>query len=186
MYEYITGVVKKITPKYIVVDNNKIGYLIIVGNPYDFKVDEEYQVYLYQAVREDSLDLYGFKSFEIKEAFISLLSVKGIGPKSALSMVSASNPTEIYGAIERADVKFLTNFPGIGLKASQQIILDLKGKINFEENDNLSAKLLDCEEALVALGYNKKDINKTLKQIDSELDINQTIKQALKLLSKVA
>ena len=84
MYGYIIGKVTKITPKYIIQENNGIGYIIIVPNPYNFKLNEDYKIYTYQYVREDQNDLYGFLTDEEKEMFLKLISVSGIGPKSAL------------------------------------------------------------------------------------------------------
>ena len=133
MYGYIIGKVTSITPKYIICENNKIGYLLIVANPYNFKLDEEYKIYTHQYVREDVLDLYGFQSAEEKELFLKLISVSGIGPKSALSMLATGSVKEIVNAIESRNDVYLRKFPGIGAKASQQIILDLRGKLSIGE-----------------------------------------------------
>ena len=81
MYGYIVGVVTKITPKNIIIENHGIGYLLIVSNPYNFSMNQEYKVFLHQYVREDIIDLYGFQQEEEKDLFLKLLSVSGIGPK---------------------------------------------------------------------------------------------------------
>lgn len=180
MYGYIRGVVTKITPKNIIVENNGIGYLLIVSNPYNFQKNKEYLVYVYQYVREDTLDLYGFMSEEEKELFLKLISVNGIGPKSALSILASGTVSEIMTAIETRNDAYLRKFPGIGAKSSQQIILDLRGKLNFEENVSVSnSKLSDVEAALIALGFSKKEISKVLGKLDVSQDVGVLIKQAL-------
>ena len=185
MYGYIKGIVTKITPKYIICENNGIGYLITVSNPYNFNLNKEYMIYLYQYVREDIIDLYGFMSDEEKELFLKLISVSGIGPKSALSILASATVNEIINAIESRNDAYLKKFPGIGAKASQQIILDLKGKLNFEEAvTSLNTKLVDVEEALIALGYNKKEITKVISKLDTSLEVGVLIKQALQKMVK--
>ena len=185
MYGYINGRVTKISPKNIILENNGIGYILIVSNPYNFKLNEEYKVFTYQYVREDVIDLYGFILEEEKDLFLKLISVSGIGPKSALSILASSSVANVVKAIEDRNDAYLRKFPGIGTKASQQIILDLKGKISFEETANLpSAKMQDVEDALVALGYSKKELTKILAKLDGSKDEAELIKDALKLLVK--
>ena len=188
MYWYIKGKITKISPKYIICDNNGIGYLIIVGNPYNFKLNEEYTIYTYQSVREDAIELYGFMKEDEKELFLKLISVSGIGPKSALSILAAGTVKEIINAIESRNDAYLRKFPGVGQKSSQQIILDLKGKLAFaEEEDGIiksSSKLTDVEDALIALGYSKKEITKIISKLDSTKDVGVLVKEALKQLVK--
>lgn len=187
MYEYIVGKITKITPKYIVVENNGIGYILIVPNPYNFQIGEELKVYTYQYIREQINDLYGFKTEAEKNLFIKLISVNGIGPKSALSILASGNVDSIYKAIEDRNDAYLRKFPGIGPKASQQIILDLKGKISFDDVEvvtNDSQKLNDVTEALVSLGYAKKDITKALTKVDCDKEVGNIIKDALAILNK--
>ena len=186
MYGYIKGVVTKVTPKHIIIENNGIGYLLIVSNPYNFKLNEEYKIFTHQYVREDLIDLYGFSKEEEKELFLKLISVSGIGPKTALSILASSSVNNVIKAIEDRNARYLKKFPGIGAKASQQIILDLQGKISFDDlNEDLpSSKLQDVEDALVALGYSKKDLSKILSKLDSSKEEGELVKDALKLLVK--
>lgn len=185
MYGYIKGVVTKITPKNIIVENQGIGYLLIVSNPYIFSLNQEYKVFVYQYVREDIIDLYGFMMEEEKDLFLKLISVSGIGPKSALSILATGTVSEIVKAIEARNDTYLRKFPGIGAKASQQIILDLQGKLNLgEEIVVKNTKLEDVEQALLALGYNKKEIAKVLPKLDQSLEEGALVKQALKALVK--
>ena len=185
MYSYIKGIITEITPNYITIENNGIGYLIKVPNPYQFQENQQTIIYLHQYVREDLIDLYGFATLEEKELFLKLISVSGIGPKSALSILASGTVNEVVKAIETRNDAYLRKFPGIGAKASQQIILDLQGKIDLTEKVVVNnSKLDDVEEALLALGYLKKDISKVIKKLDLSLDEAQLVKQALILLMK--
>ncbi len=185
MYGYIKGIITKITPKNIIIENQGIGYLLIVSNPYNFTLNKEYKVFVHQYVREDILDLYGFVSEEEKDLFLKLISVSGIGPKSALSILATGTVKEIVKAIEARNDTYLRKFPGIGAKASQQIILDLQGKLNLTEELNVkNTKLEDVEQALLALGYNKKEIAKVLPKLDPGADEGLLVKLALQALVK--
>ena len=139
MYAYIKGKISEINPTNIVVDNNGIGYEIVVANPYEYQLNEEKTVFISQQVREDSNILYGFSNKDQKKVFLLLLKVKGVGPKSALAILAGGTSEEIIGAIENQDVTYLTKFPGIGKKSAQQIILDLQGKVDFSMNNISSA-----------------------------------------------
>ena len=132
-----------------------------------------------------SIDLYGFLTFEEKDLFLKLISVTGIGPKSALPIMAASSVSDIKEAIASGNASYMQKFPGIGPKAAQQIILDLRGKIEFDTVTLVKDDLDDCVEALIALGYNRKEVNKIIGKIDATLPQNEIIKQALKLLSKL-
>lgn len=178
MYGYIKGVVVYIEPTHIIIENNDIGYLIITPNSYRYKKDSEVIIYTHHYVREDINNLYGFSSLKEKDLFIKLIGVSGIGPKSALSILASGETDKIVYAIETDDITYLKKFPGIGPKSAQQIILDLKGKL-ISDVVVLTDTLLEAKEALRALGYSKGDINKALKNVDSEKPIEEVIKQAL-------
>jgi Holliday junction DNA helicase RuvA len=180
MYNYLIGEVTEINPKHITVEVQGIGYFVHTPNPFEFTMDEKTKVFIYQHVREDMIQLFGFKTVSAKQLFIRLLSVKGIGPKSAMAILATGNVDDVIGAIEIGNVKFLSKFPGIGPKASQQIILDLKGKLNFEaDNIVVSNNISEVEEALQALGYKQKEIKKVIKDIDPSLSTSELIKVTL-------
>ena len=136
MYNYIEGKVVDVTGSYIVIDNNGIGYLVYVPNPYVYQEDKEYKVYIYNHVREEEYTLYGFRSVQEREFFLRLINVKGVGPKLALPIL-ASPVDSIYDAIERENILYLTKFPKVGDKVARQIILDLKGKLNVIKIDKV-------------------------------------------------
>lgn len=183
MYEYIKGKVTDIQSGYIVLENNGIGYLIYTANPYSFNIDEEYKLYVYQYIREDENTLYGFKSYEEKDLFLRLTSVKGLGCKMAIPMLASGSPEGIIDAIERENILYLKKFPKIGDKVARQIILDLKGKLVKKADEQVSASS-ELADALKSLGYKSADINKVVNQVDGSLDIEDQIKEALRLLLK--
>jgi len=199
MYEYLRGIVTFISPYYIVVETQGVGYQIALGNPYRYssKLDKEVKIYVHQVIREDAHLLYGFDSLEEKQLFLRLVSVSGIGPKSALAIMASDDHSGLIQAVETGDVTYLTKFPGVGKKTAQQMILDLKGKFGelsidtpfslFDEATVQDASALsEAMEALSALGYSEREIKRVEKQL-KEID-NQTtdeyLRQALKLMMK--
>lgn len=181
MYSYIIGKITEQYSNFIVVENNKIGYLINVSNPFSFELDKEYKIYLYQQIREDENSLYGFKTQEEKDLFLKLISVKGIGPKMALPILATGSIEGITDAIERENILYLKKFPKIGEKAARQIILDLKGKLNIEsiEEEKTNEDLI---EVLKGLGYKEKEIKQVIPKVNKELKLEDQIKESLKLL----
>ena len=190
MYAYIKGKISEVNPTNIVVDNNGIGYEVVVANPYEYHLNEERTVFISQQVREDSNVLYGFSNKEQKKVFLLLLKVKGVGPKSALAILAGGTSEEIIGAIENQDAVYLTKFPGIGKKSAQQIILDLQGKVDFSLTNISSAPkavnnyLSDAILALEALGYSKKELTKIEKKLSTHQfdSVDEYVKQGLRLL----
>lgn len=205
LYEYIRGVITFVSPYYIVVETAGMGYQLAVANPFSFasRENQEITVYLYQAVREDAITLYGFNTLEEKNLFIKLISVSGIGPKSGLAIMAGDDHDGLVNAIETEDSKYLTKFPGVGKKTAQQMILDLKGKLGelviSELTPGTTQLSLDTKvagvdkkvlsealEALEALGYSARE----LKRITSDLEKYEAtttdayLRQGLKLLLK--
>ena len=184
MYAYIEGIIKEIEGNYVVLDNNGIGYQIYTPNPYAFNIDEKYKIYLYQLIREDENSLYGFKNKEEKDLFLKLIEVKGLGCKMALPMLATGSINGIVDAIERENILYLKKFPKIGDKVARQIILDLKGKLVSGEKVVNNKDFSELTEALKSLGYKASDINKILPNIKSEENVEEQIKEALRLLLK--
>lgn len=200
MYEYLIGTITQVFPAYIVVENNGIGYLINVANPFRFKSDEtkKEKIYLHQIVRENEIVLYGFSDFNEKQLFLKLISVSGIGPKSALAILANEDHNGFISAVNNDDDAYLTKFPGIGKKTAKQIILDLKGKLGGLESgkplkgqqdleivaEQTSPYLKEALEALLALGYTKTEVKKTgRKLLDFKGDsTDEYLRQALRLM----
>ena len=197
MYEYFKGIISKITAKYIVLEVNSIGYILHVANPYAYsgQLHQEAKVYVHQVVREDAELLYGFATEEEKQLFLSLISVSGIGPVSALAIIATDDNAGLVQAIEQKNITYLTKFPKIGKKTAQQMVLDLEGKVVIA-GDDLSAKavvqasnenqeLEEAMEAMLALGYKAAELKKIKKFFEGTTDTAENyIKSALKMLVK--
>ena len=157
------------------------------------------KVFVYQAVRDNDISLYGFKNSSEKQLFLKLLDVSGIGPKSALAILANDDNRGLINAINSDDDGYLTKFPGIGKKTAKQIILDLKGKLSDVDSDMLTGQdnldldlnasspyLKESLEALRALGYTKtevKRISKKLEKYDGK-STDDYLRQGLRLLMR--
>jgi Holliday junction DNA helicase RuvA len=198
MFEYLNGNITYIDPAYIVVDVNGVGYKVQVANPYRYEQNQPAQVFVEQIVRDNEQSLYGFYDLNEKKIFLNLISVSGIGPKSALAILAGQDHSGLIHAIENNDVKFLTKFPKIGKKTAQQIILDLNGKFTAEGQMTLgqapipltnatdSPELLDGLAALQSLGYSPREIAKIKDTLKAEkLDsADAYLRAGLQLLTK--
>lgn len=199
MYEYLRGVITEVTPYYIVVDVNGVGYQVYVANPFKYEEDEhvEQKVFVYQAVRDNDISLYGFKNSSEKQLFLKLLDVSGIGPKSALAILANDDNRGLINAINSDDDGYLTKFPGIGKKTAKQIILDLKGKLSDVDSDMLTGQdnldldlnasspyLKESLEALRALGYTKTEVKRISKKLEKYggKSTDDYLRQGLRLL----
>lgn len=194
MFEYLTGIITAIYPNYLVLDVNGIGYKLIVANPYHYEVDEQQEtIYVYQAIRDNDVSLYGFIDLDEKRLFEKLISVSGIGPKSALAILANEDHEGLIQAINNSDVKYLTKFPGVGKKTAQQIILDLRNKLKnitpnvdlFNNNKN-NHFLEESIAALEALGYSNREIQAIkpqLLKVEAD-DTNGYLRAALRLMHK--
>lgn len=202
MYEYIIGQVTFISPYYIVVETNGVGYQVSVGNPYRYsgKTGTQIKLYIHQVIREDAHLLYGFNDLEEKQLFLKLISVSGIGPKSGLAIMASEDHGGLIHAIENEDATYLTKFPGVGKKTAQQMILDLKGKLGELETSEAAVKamtdasvennrnkaLAEAIEALSALGYSEKEIKRITPKLEElgQLQTDEYLRHALKLMMK--
>ena len=195
MYEYLEGVITEVTPSFIVVDVNGVGYKVYSPTPFAYKEGDKAKVFIEQNFSDNNgFTLYGFQDKRGKGLFSKLLSVSGIGPKSALAIMAAEDSDSLAEAIEQGEVKYLTRFPGVGKKTASQIVLDLKGKLGdyvsqldrTDEQDNVSPALHDALLALLALGYTKKEVERItpkLEKVDAD-SADQYIKKGLALLLK--
>lgn len=197
MYLYIKGSLEVKTKGYIVVECNGIGYKIFmsdkslneVGN-----IGDKVKVYTHYHVREDEISLYGFKTDEELRMFELLLSVSGIGARSAITMLSNIEPSEFAFAVISDDVDRMTKIPGIGKKTAQRIILELKDKLKSEEiernKEEIEKEIKEVEglneaiSALQVLGYSRREIDSAFEKADlSGLSTEDIIKKGLVLLS---
>lgn len=197
MYEYLTGTISIVAPQYIVIDVNGVGYKLLVANPYRFSEDPQKQVrvFVYQAVRDDSISLFGFTDQAEKRLFMQLINVSGIGPKSALAILANPDHQGLVDAIANNNIGYLTKFPGIGKKTASQIVLDLKDKLADAASGDLfeldrgtveptNQALSDALAALKALGYKEREIKRVEKKLqDDSGTTDEYLRQALRLLS---
>ena len=195
MYEYLNGELAHILPTAIVVDVHGVGYQVVFANPYRLQdsLKKQIKVLVQQVVREDSITLFGFISSEERELFQRLISVSGIGPKSAMSILANDDTEGFVNAVESGNVTYLTKFPGVGKKTAQQIILDLKGKFEAVPEETTKAvvstnqaTLEEAKEALLGLGYSAKEITKIWKSLEAAAPstTQEALKVAFKLLMK--
>lgn len=195
MYEYLNGELAHILPTAIVVDVHGVGYQVVFANPYRLQdsLKKQIKVLVQQVVREDSITLYGFISSEERELFQRLISVSGIGPKSAMSILANDDAEGFVNAVESGNVTYLTKFPGVGKKTAQQIILDLKGKFEAVPEETTKAvvstnqaTLEEAKEALLGLGYSAKETTKIWKSLEAAAPstTQEALKVAFKLLMK--
>lgn len=194
MYAYIDGKLTFKCPAYIVVEAGGVGYHINIslhtyaalGNT------ERCKIYTWLHVKEDSHTLYGFADEGERRLFLHLISVSGIGPTTGRMMLSSITPAEIQQAIVNADVALIQRIKGIGAKSAQRLILELQDKLKKEGTESLISVPIhntikdEALSALIMLGFNKqvaqKALENAIKKADSELTVEQMIKQALKNL----
>ena len=146
------------------------------------------KVYVYENIRENAHDLYGFKSLETKKLFEQLLTVKGVGPKMALAILSVASLSLVRQAIASGDIKFISQASGVGKKAAERVVVELKDKVGLTASEDATGFLTtaaanpsdEALQALVALGYSVQDAAEALKKVDDKLPAADRIKQALK------
>lgn len=205
MLAYVKGKLEMKMTGYIVIDVGGLGYKIFMS---DTGIDELgnigdiVKVHTYYKVREDDISIFGFNTLEELRMFELLISVSGVGAKTALAMLAVCEPTEFALAIISEDIKTLTQIPGIGAKSAQRIILELKDKIKkeqqIEELTKASSKVKtkleekiekeeEIEEAVAALqvlGYNKKEIEKAFEKLSKDqMSTEELIRKGLNILS---
>ena len=198
MIAYIKGNLEVKANNYVVIDVGGVGYKIFMSASAVEKIGEigkQVKVHTHYYVREDNISLYGFNTLEELKMFELLLSVSGIGAKSAITMLSEISPSDFALAVISNNVKALTQISGVGPKSAQRIILELKDKLKTEQaiaTDETpeirvvienNSKVEEAISALQVLGYNKKEIEKTFMQIKCDnLSVEDLIKQGLKIL----
>lgn len=200
MFAYLKGVFNSRTMDYIVLDVNGVGYKIFMSENSMKEIGEignEIKVHTYVKVREDDISIYGFASFEELRMFELLISVSGIGAKSAITILSNIEPSTFAAAVVSDDVNVLKKLPGVGVKSAQRIILELKdklkslsieesgvtgeSKIESQNNENFE----DLISALQVLGYSRRDIENIIPKLDCKsASLEDLIKKALGMLSK--
>ena len=174
MISSLRGNINRIFGNYVEIDVSGVGYLVYVGNNFLKKhvEGEDLKINIYMAVSENDINLYGFDSFEELDLFKMLITVSGVGPKTAAGILAEKGTLEIIKAIGDAEVDFFKKIKGIGLKTAQRIIVDLKSKIGGLGELNLKDDLPLLEDDLVLslqqLGFDRKEIENVTKKMPSE------------------
>ena len=181
MISFIEGTVDSIGADYVILDNHGMGYKMQYAHTSDLKLNEKVKLYTYMHISENDISLFAFNSVNEQDLFLKLISVKGLGPKTAISMLAKTSVNRLISVIDSGDVTALKTVPGIGNKTASQIILDLKGKIELE-GDVSDDSTADLFEVLQGLGYKTSEINKVIKNVDPSLNVEMQVKEALKLL----
>lgn len=189
MIAHIKGNIISVSEKFIIIEVNSIGYKLFLSADTILKCEEEIEksFWTYLAVRENSLDLYGFETKEENSFFESLLDVSGIGPKSALSILNVAPVETLKKAIATGDTSYLNKVSGIGKKTAEKIIIELRDKLQSYKNEEGIKSLRDegdVIEALKSLGYSQTQARDAVKKIPIEIEkTNEKIKEALKILN---
>ena len=203
MFAYIKGSLEVKTNGYIVIDVNGLGYKIFMSETAINKlgaIGEIIKIHTYVRVREDDISIYGFNTNEELRMFELLLSVSGIGAKSALVILSNVSVSSFALAIINNDINLLKKLPGIGPKTAQRVILELKDKLkkeneivaneNTDISDTINTAIMDDEKiaeataALKVLGYTGKEIEKALEKVDANLSVEDIIRKGLLNLAR--
>lgn len=199
MFYHLEGKVAELIQGAAVVDCGGVGYLVNTSLTTQSRLrpGERAKLYISESIRDDAFELFGFASKSEKRCFDLLIAVSGVGPKAALSILSAHTPEALAMAIMTGDEKALTVAPGIGKKIAQRVILELKDKLASESAELTlpvkpgapaavgDGKLADASAALAVLGYGPAEINLALKGLDTgSMTVEELIKAALKNMMK--
>ncbi len=201
MFYYLNGTLEYVDASFCAIDCNGVGYGLTVSTITSTlllnKVGQKAKLFTYLAVREDGVELYGFFSLEERECFNKLITVSGVGPKAAMSILSIMTPDALTLAISTEDVKAISKASGIGAKTAARIVLELRDKVSKSmmgvalpsaqgtKRGALTPAFSEAGEALSVLGYDKSSILNALKDVDTKItDVGEIVRLALKKLSR--
>lgn len=205
MFYYISGGLALLDPNFAVIDAGGVGYRLTISQTTHSALSRsassmpQVKLYTYMAVREDAVDLFGFATNEELSAFRLLISVSGVGPKAAISILSLLSPEKFALAVCSEDTKTLSRAQGVGAKTAARIVLELKDKLLREaKEDNTTAaaletikpgastnRLTEAQDALIVLGYTRGEALTTLRALDTTgMELEDIIRAALKKLMK--
>jgi len=190
MIGQLTGILESKNPPQVIVDCHGVGYEVMVPMSTFYNLPDlgaKVRLLIHFVVREDAQILYGFATAPEREAFRELIKISGVGPRTALSVLSGMGVSELSQAITAQDAGRLTKVPGIGKKTAERLLLELKGKLGPDLGivaNIVSATQTDILQALLALGYSDKEAAAALKALPNEVGVSDGIKLALKSLAK--
>jgi len=199
MIAFLRGNISSLSENSIIIDVSGVGYdCIVSANTYDFfsnKIKQEVVILTYHHINESTQSLFGFHDEDERDVFKLLISVSGVGPKTAIQFLSSTSATELKNKIKSGEVEALTSIPGIGAKTAKRIIIELKEKITsksdndipIENNSPIELDHKDALDALLVLGYAKKDIINCINKIinkDKTIETSDLIKRVLNKIGK--
>ena len=188
MIAHIDGIVIHTTDKYAIISAGGVGYKIhlSIDNLSKCRIGDGAIFFVYTAVRENAIDMYGFADIDEMNFFELLLTISGIGPKSAMSIMNITTVESLSEAIATGDTAYLNKVSGIGKKTAERIVIELKDKI--VRKDSYSSGALRSEsdtlEVLKSFGYREVEAREALREVDTTLSTSQRVKEALKYLGK--
>ncbi|MBI5357242.1 Holliday junction branch migration protein RuvA [Candidatus Saccharibacteria bacterium] len=190
MIAYLHGVIREKNFESVVIDVNGVGYgvKVTIDEAVSLKEGDKTKLFIYEHIREDTHDLYGFSEPLNRQLFELLLSVKNVGPRVALAVMSLGSESVVRGAIAGGDVKLLQSAKHVGKRAAEQIVVELRDRVGLESSEDAENIVsrggvrVDDEamQALLALGFNNAEASKALSGIDKELPVEDKVKQALR------
>lgn len=188
MIATLEGIVSEVLGDQVVLDVNGVGYGISIAleDHSVLKNGGKNKLYIYEHIRENSHDLFGFCKADTKQLFEQLLNVNGVGPRMAIAILNLGNAGEVRSAIAGGDTKFIQTASGVGKRVAERVVVDLKDKVGLVAGDtdhifSSSAGIKDeAVQGLVALGYSVQDAQTALAGVDTKLPTEDRIRQALK------
>lgn len=191
MIAHISGTITEKFANSVIVDVNGVGYELVISQPDTDRINlnEQIKFYTYHAVRENSEELYGFSSLAAKKLFEMLISVNGIGPKAAMSILSLAAPEEVRNAIANDDAAFISKASGVGKKSAERVIVDLRDKVGTPSHYGRTTEPLafsprgpedEALDALIALGFPLKEATAALAGVDPNLSVEERVREALR------
>ena len=182
MIAYLKGKILQKSVNYIVVENGGVGYKVFATpDVLAMPIYAEVALWTYHKVSEDGQALFGLTDFPALQFFELLITVSGVGPKMALAILSAAPVDSVKQAIANQDAGIFTRISGIGSKTAERIIVDLKNKVGMADAAAPSSEIFD---ALLALGYNQREVREVINKLDHKQSQEKQLKQALQMLSK--
>jgi len=190
MISTLNGKISEKTLDSVVIDCGGVGYgLYVTFEDYGvLEEGEQTKLYVYEHIRENAHDLFGFRNTETKHLFEQLLSVNGVGPKMALSILSVASAQQVRLAIASGDTKFISQASGVGKRVAERVVVDLKDKVGLTASEDATGFLStptanpndEALQGLVALGFSVQDATEALRKVDAKLPAEERIKAALR------
>ena len=190
MIATLSGKVAEKHGQMVVLEVGGVGYGLFVSfeDSVALKINEQAKLYVYESVRENSYELFGFRNQESKKLFEQLLTVKGVGPKMALAILSIAGLQQVRQSIAAGDIKFISQANGVGRRVAERVVVDLKDKVGLAADEAATEFLTtpaadpsdEALQGLVALGFSVQDAAEALKKVDKKLPPPERIKEALK------